>query len=163
LDACPYDVIYFNDNLHIAQKCTGCAHLLDKGWKEPRCADSCPTDALMLIDEKELSQVKGKVETFHPEYGTKPRVYYINLPRKFIGGCVYDPISKRIIESATCTLTNEKGATFSAKTDGFGDFWFEDMEVGTYSLKIEREKYPTKIINKIIAEKDVNLGDIALS
>ena len=43
VDACPYDVIFFNEDLNLAQKCTGCAHLLDDGWAEPRCADACPT------------------------------------------------------------------------------------------------------------------------
>jgi Fe-S-cluster-containing dehydrogenase component len=161
--ACPYNAIYYNDNLHIAQKCTGCAHLLDRGWKEPRCADACPSEALKLIDESELSKIKDKMEVFHPEYGTKPRVYYLNLPKKFVAGTVYDPITKRIVEGATCSLMDENGASFTATTDGFGDFWFEDLEVGIYSLKIEAEKYPPKTINKISTEKDVNLGDIALS
>ena len=32
LDACPYEgVIFFNWDLNIAQKCTFCAHLLDRG------------------------------------------------------------------------------------------------------------------------------------
>ena len=49
LAACPYEnVIYFNDALNIAQKCTFCAHLLDNGWTEPRCVDACPTGALHL-------------------------------------------------------------------------------------------------------------------
>jgi Fe-S-cluster-containing dehydrogenase component len=41
IDACPYGAIYFNNTLNIAKKCTGCAHLLDRGWpiKEPRCVD----------------------------------------------------------------------------------------------------------------------------
>jgi Fe-S-cluster-containing dehydrogenase component len=163
LDGCPYGVIYFNDNLHIAQKCTGCAHLLDRGWQEPRCADSCPTDALRFIDEAELGRTKDKMEVFHPEYGTRPRVYYLNKPKKFVAGTVYDPISKRIIEGATCTLTDDKGSTLIRTTDGFGDFWFEDLPVGTYSLKIVADKYPPKTINKISTEKDVNLGDLALS
>ena len=41
----PIDAIYMNDALQIAQKCTGCAHLLDAGWTEPRCVDACPTGA----------------------------------------------------------------------------------------------------------------------
>ena len=48
VDACPYDVIFFNENLNLAQKCTGCAHLLDDGWAEPRCADACPTEAIII-------------------------------------------------------------------------------------------------------------------
>ena len=47
-DACPHDAIFFNEHLNIAQKCTGCAHLLDNDeeWEVPRCVDQCPTDAL---------------------------------------------------------------------------------------------------------------------
>ncbi len=49
IDSCPYNAIYFNPDLNIAQKCTGCAHLLDRGWKEPRCVDACPTLALKMV------------------------------------------------------------------------------------------------------------------
>jgi len=163
LHGCPYGVIYYNENLHIAQKCTGCAHLLDRGWKEPRCADSCPTDALKLIDEEDLAKIKDKKEVIHPEYGTRPRVYYVNLPKKFVAGTVYDPATKRIVEGATCKLTGQSGTSFLATTDGFGDFWFENMEVGSYSLRIEADKYSPQIVVGIVTEKDVNLGDIPLS
>ena len=40
-DACPHDALFFNEDLNIAQKCTGCAHLLDDGWDVPRCVDAC--------------------------------------------------------------------------------------------------------------------------
>ena len=30
VDACPYGAIYYNSSRNLAQKCTGCAHLLDK-------------------------------------------------------------------------------------------------------------------------------------
>jgi Fe-S-cluster-containing dehydrogenase component len=36
VDSCPYSAIFFNEGLNIAQKCTGCAHLLDDGWDLPR-------------------------------------------------------------------------------------------------------------------------------
>ncbi len=160
---CPYGAIYYNEDLHLAQKCSGCAHLLDRGWSQPRCADSCPTDALQLVEESELEKVQGRVEVFHPEYETKPRVYYINMPGKFIAGTVYDPVAKRIIEGANCYLSNEKGEGYKTATDGFGDFWFENLPEGTYSLKIEAEKFPPRTINKISTLKDVNLGNIGLS
>ena len=54
IGSCPYEVIYFNWDLNIAQKCTMCAHLLDAGWKEPRCVDACPPGALKFGEEKEL-------------------------------------------------------------------------------------------------------------
>ena len=160
IDACPYGCIYFNDGLHIAQKCTGCAHLLDRDdWQQPRCADSCPTEALRIVDEEEAKDLIEKAEVLNPEFNTMPSVYYLNKPKKFIGGTVYNPEIKRIVKGATCTLTGSNGS-FTATTDGFGDFWFEDIEVDTYSLKIESEGYTTKIIDNINTKKDVNLGDI---
>jgi Fe-S-cluster-containing dehydrogenase component len=160
-NACPYGVIYFNEELNIAQKCTGCAHLLDRGWKQPRCVDNCPHDAIKFGEESELSNLIEGAEILHPEYGLKPRVYYIGLPKRFVAGTLYDPVQKEIIGGATCTLTGE-GGTFSTTTDGFGDFWFEGLAVGTFSLKIESDGR-SKTIDSISTVKDVNLGDIPLS
>ncbi len=163
IDACPYGCIYFNESSNIAQKCTGCAHLLDKGWKEPRCVDACMTGAIRFGEEAELSDLIQKAEVLHPEQATHPRVYYLNLPKKFIGGTVYDPTVNEIVEGATCTLTDlTSGNTFTVTTDGFGDFWFEGLEVGTYSLVIQAGGKSTKI-DSISTEKDVNLGDIPLT
>ena len=60
LDACPYGVIYFNYDLNIAQKCTWCAHLLDQGWKVPRCVDNCPTQALQFGEEAAFTAVAAR-------------------------------------------------------------------------------------------------------
>ena len=93
----PLQAIYFNEGLNIAQKCTGCAHLLDSGWKEPRCADACPTLAFKFMEEDEAKELHCR----KPRYGNrnsrrvKPRVYYLNLPKKFIAGTVYDPVKKK--------------------------------------------------------------------
>jgi tetrathionate reductase subunit B len=161
LDECPYGAIYFNDNLNLAQKCTGCAHLIDRGWKQPRCVDNCPHDAIKFGEESELKSLIDQAEILHPEYGLKPRVYYIGLPKKFIAGTVYDPIKKDIIKDATCTLTGD-GDSFTTKTDGFGDFWFEGLKESTFALKIEAVGFAPKTIDRISTEKDVNLGDIPL-
>ncbi len=58
MGACPYGRIYFNGELNIAQKCTGCAHLLDAG-KMPRCVSVCPTGAL-IFDEKDKLEARLK-------------------------------------------------------------------------------------------------------
>ena len=155
--------IYFNEDLNIAQKCTGCAHLLDSGWKEPRCADACPTQALKFREESEFKDLDKEAEIMLPELGAKPRVYYLNIPKRFIAGTVYDPVEKEVIIGATCTLTEIKaGKKYTATTDGFGDFWFEKLNVGTFSLNIKKDG-KTKKIDSISTEKDVNLGDIALT
>jgi NAD-dependent dihydropyrimidine dehydrogenase PreA subunit len=162
VDACPYRNIWFNEALNIAQKCTGCAHLLDRGFpiKEPRCVDACLLSGLRFGEEADLKDLIAKAEVLHPEHGTKPRVYYIGLPKRFIAGTVYDPVAKEVVVGATLTLSGH--ATATAKTDGFGDFWFEGLKVGKFSVKIDKDG-KTKTINSISTDKDVNLGDIPLT
>jgi len=160
--ACPYKVIYWNEAARLAQKCTGCAHLIDrKANFGPRCSDACPTDAILFGEDTDLASQIGKSEILNPSFNTNPSVHYINLPKRFIAGLVYDAAKRDIIEGATCTLSGAANAT--AKTDGFGDFWFEGLPVGNFSLKIEaagKQAYTNSSIN---TAKDVNLGDIALS
>ena len=105
-----------------------------------------------------------KAEVLKPELGHKPRVYYLNIPKKFVAGTVYDPKAKEIVEGATCTLTGGKGKALTATTDGFGDFWFRGLPDGaTYTLRIAAKGFKTATIEDISTEKDVNLGDIALA
>ena len=164
IDACPYDAISFNQGLKLAQKCTGCAHLLDRGWPitEPRCVDACVTGALTFGEEEDLKDLIANAEVLTPKSGPSPdvRVYYLNLPKRFIAGTVYDPDDEEVVIGATCTLSGDANAT--ATTDEFGDFWFEDLEVGTYALTIEAQGFSTKQVGDISTKEDVNLGDIAL-
>jgi tetrathionate reductase subunit B len=164
LKACPYRVIYWNDGSKIAQKCTWCAHLLDKDWKEPRCVDACPTGALTFGEEADLKDLMAEAEVLKPEAGTRPRVYYIDLPNKyFIAGAVYDPEADECLEGVKVTLTSAKtGATATLTTDDFGDFWFERQEPGKYSLRIEKNGYTSATLDSIETDKDVNVGDIQL-
>ncbi len=163
IKACPYGVIYFNEELNISQKCTMCAHLLDKGWKDPRCVEVCPTGALTFGEEDDLKELIDKAEVLHPEFKTSPRIYYIGLPGRFIAGAIYDPEEDECIEGATVTLTDmETGKKYVTETDNYGDFWLEKLNIGTYSLIIEKDGYRLKEIKSISTEKDVNLGDIEL-
>lgn len=163
IDACPYHAIYFNEDLNIAQKCTGCAHLLDEGWKVPRCVDACPTECLKFGEESELKDLIKKVEDPHLESMTRPRLYYLNLPKRFAAGTVYNPAAKEVIAGATCTLTEDTGnEKYTTTTDGFGDFWFEGLNVSNFSLKIVKDG-KEKVIKPINTVKDVNLGEIPLS
>jgi Fe-S-cluster-containing dehydrogenase component len=161
MDACPYGAIYFNEALNIAQKCTGCAHLLDRGWpiEEPRCVDACILGAMKFGEEDDFRDLIAKAEILHPEYGLKPRVYYLNLPKRFIAGTVYDPVTKEVVIGANCTLSGDGAATVI--TNDWGDFWFDGLKEGTFSLKIEAAGR-TKIIAGINTAKDVSLGDIPL-
>lgn len=163
IPACPYNAIYFNDALNLAQKCTGCAHLLDSGWKEPRCVDSCATDALRFIDVEESRELFESAEVLHPEYGTKPLVVYCNLPKRFIAGEVYDPGKDECLEGVDVKATCQKtGAVLTAKTDIFGDFWFQQVEAGVYTLEFELPGYVKQTREVDVTEKDINIGSVAL-
>jgi len=161
LDACPYGAIYFNEGLNIAQKCTWCAHLLDRGWKEPRCVDVCPTGAFSFGEEEDFKEQITRAEVLKPEY--KPRVFYIGIPKRFIAGAVYDPEADECLEGALVTLKDIKGKKIaSVKTDIYGDFWFEGLKTGEYALAIEKTGYLPQKMEKVSTEKDINVGDIAL-
>ena len=161
VDACPYHAVFWNEELQVPQKCTGCAHLLDgdEPIKVPRCVDNCHVNVIMFGEEEDLD-LEG-TEFLHPEYGTKPRVFYRGLPKKFIAGTVYDPEAKDIIEGAVCTVTGEAG-TFTAETDSWGDFWLRELPDADWTLTIEAGG-KKKVMDVSTKEKDLGLGDIALS
>jgi Fe-S-cluster-containing dehydrogenase component len=71
--SCPWGVIYYNEELDLPQKCTGCAHLLDRDWKEPRCVDACPTGAITYGEEADFDLTAYSL--LRPELGGSPRVY----------------------------------------------------------------------------------------
>ena len=159
--ACPYDAIYKNEELGICQKCTGCAHLLDNGYAQPRCVEACPTDALRFGEEEELAELIRGAEVRKPETGMGPRVYYRNIPGQFIAGTVYDPVEKEVIIGAKCIAVSG-GKMLECVTDEFGDFWFRDLAVGKYDVSISAKGFVTRSFAGVDTEKCVNLGDIPL-
>jgi tetrathionate reductase subunit B len=160
-DACPHDAIFFNESLNLSQKCTGCAHLLDNSddWKVPRCVDNCPTGALRFGEEDDFRDFIAGAERLSPS----ARVYYKHLPKKFVGGTLYDPKEKEVIIGAQCTLKDAQSAeTFTADTDEFGDFWFKGLKDNrTYNLTIKKGQ-ATKTIDGIVTDKDLSLGDVPM-
>ena len=115
VDACPYDVIFFNEDLNIAQKCTGCAHLLDDGWDEPRCADACPTLAIRFMDEDEakelIAQGRG-VEAGAQGPGEAPGL--LPQPAQEVHRRhVYEPVEEEVVIGATATLEGAPAARSS--------------------------------------------------
>ncbi|MDR0861338.1 MAG: 4Fe-4S binding protein [Oscillospiraceae bacterium] len=160
-EACPYGAIYYNDELNICQKCTGCAHLLDNGYALPRCVEACPTDALGFGEESELQDFIVGATVREPESGLKPRVYYRNIPGKFIAGTVYDPIEKEVVIGAKARATIG-GKTYHTVTDEYGDFWFNDLPVGKFDVVIEAAGFAPRRFEGVDTSVDVNLGDIAV-
>ncbi|MGV8084111.1 MAG: 4Fe-4S dicluster domain-containing protein [Coriobacteriia bacterium] len=161
VDACPYGAIYWNEMLGIAQKCTGCAHLVDEG-QLPHCVDVCPTGALRFGEESDFAQEIEAAEVIGAEFGTKPRVYYLNMPKFFISGDVWDSNADEIIEGAKVTLSNEGGVVAQTTSDDFGDFWFRKLTAGTYDVKVEADSFATVEKKGIVLDRSLNIGDFAL-
>jgi Fe-S-cluster-containing dehydrogenase component len=168
VSTCPYRVIYWNEEKRIPQKCTFCVHLLDKGWKEPRCVEACPTGALIFGDlDNPKSEVAkwtalGKVELLHPEYGMKEKVSYIGLPKRFIAGAVVLGDTDECGEGAKITLQG-KGEKNTLKADNYGDFEFEGLsEDKVYRVTVEEAGYKPYQM-EVKTKVDVYLGDIVLS
>ncbi len=158
VSACPYGAIYWNEELDIPQKCTGCAHLLAEG-KQPRCVDVCETGALKFGEEEELAELIKTSGYSKPDNDPDSRVYYKGIPGEFIGGTIYDPEKEEVIRDALCVLDGE-GLHLETYTDTFGDFWFKELPVGTFQLKITAKGYKEQIFNDIHSKGSVCLGDI---
>jgi Fe-S-cluster-containing dehydrogenase component len=166
--SCPYGAIYWNEEQKIAQKCTFCAHLLDDGWKEPRCVQTCPTACLNFADLDDPSSPAAKLlretkaETWHPEFNAKPNVHYAGLPKPLISGRVWFADIDEWAGNVAVTLTDAVGDKLECRTDCFGDFRFDRLEAKTYALCIDAPGCATHRC-EIAVKEDINhLGDITL-
>ncbi len=163
-EACPIGAIFPNENLNIAQKCTGCAHLLDNGWTVPRCVDACSTGALKFGDESEFADVLGQTESYPGLEGSAPRVHILNYPMRFCAGLVADLALREVVIGAKVALKDQRGAVVQElETDDFGDFKFDQIEAGTYTVEISAEGYESRSIDVDATLEDVALPEIALT
>jgi Fe-S-cluster-containing dehydrogenase component len=170
--ACPYDAIWWNEEKSVPQKCTLCAHLLDDGWKEPRCVQACPTGALRIVRTKtrhmKATVASENLQVLYPQYNTKPRVYYRNLyrfTRCFIAGSVaYEKEGiTDCAQGARVALTKASEKISEVVTDNFGDFKFENLpeESGQYTVEILFKDYDKKTL-EVDLKTSLSLGTICL-
>ncbi|HIW77477.1 MULTISPECIES: 4Fe-4S dicluster domain-containing protein [Gordonibacter] len=161
MDACPLGAVYWNDELNIPQKCTGCAHLLDDGWVEPRCVDACPTGALSFGEEEELDLAGA--EPLEALVGLGSHAWYKNVPKRFVAGCLVDFKTREVAIGAKVALVSAAGVEVaSGETDDFGDFLFDQVDAAVYTVRIAVEG-KTLEFEADASERDVNLGDLALA
>jgi len=167
LSSCPHRVIFWNEEKNIPQKCTLCAHLLDQGYKEPRCVEACPTGALSFGDlgdpKSEFSKLwnSDRAGAFHPEFDLKPRVKYMAIPRRFIAGTVYFKDKDECAENVKVTLVG-RGKKQMARTNNFGDFEVDGLgEAENFAVKIEYPGYAPQSFD-VQTKDDVYLGEILL-
>ncbi len=151
VDACPYGAIYWNEEAQVAQKCTGCAHLLDQGWTETRCSQVCPTGAIRLVlaDDGEMTELAAAegLRAYREELHTRPRVLYKNLHRwekVFVAANVAYKDTDECAEGARMTVT--AAATGAKAGDGvannYGDVRVDELEPGAdYEVSIDAAGY----------------------
>lgn len=170
IKSCPYGAIYWNEEKNLPQKCTLCAHLLDAGWKEPRCVQVCPTGALKVVktdDGAMQKKMEGQeLKILHPEHRTRPRVYYKNLhrfERCFIAGsiCVKAGDIIDCAQGAIVVLKKNDLALDQVQTDHYGDFKFDNIEPdkGAFTIDVAYKNFEIKVFT-IEVTKSVSLGDI---
>jgi hypothetical protein len=109
-----------------------------------------------------------KLEVLHPEYGTKPRVYYKNLDRwnkVFVAGSVAGKIRGVLecVEGAKVTLEKDGRRVAEAVTDPYGDFRLAGLEEesGAYRLGISDARFAPKSLEVKLGGAVV-LNDIVL-
>jgi len=152
VESCPYDAIWWNEEQQLPQKWIFDAHLLDRGWKEPRCAQVCPTGAITAIkasdEEMHRRSEDENLEVMSPEFGTSPRIHYRNLHlfiHDFIAGTVVGEISGRqeCLEDVAVNLLRGEVPVANTATDVFGEFKIDALSAdGTeYTLQLHREGY----------------------
>jgi Fe-S-cluster-containing dehydrogenase component len=149
VDACPYGAVRWNEELQLPQHWIFDAHLLDQGWKAPRCAQACPTEAIraVKVSDAEMAALAADqgLEVLNPELGTRPRVHYRNLKRFthwVLAGSVVtlrDGVED-CVEGAEVTLSHDSQVVARAVTDVFGEYRLRGLE----AVEIE---YEMEIIN----------------
>ena len=167
--SCPYSAIYWNDEKQLAQKCTGCAHLLDEGWTETRCSQVCPTDAIKLVvaEDAEMAQrvAAEGLERYRDSLGTKPRVYYKNLYRwtkAFVSASVVFADTDECAEGATMTVESAGRGVGTGVSDNFGEVLVDRLEPGKeYAVRIEAAGYKTAVMTAKL-DASLNLGTVVL-
>ncbi len=168
VSACPYGAVFWNEERNSPQKCTFCAHLLDDGWKQPRCVEACPTLAIVFGDlddpasEVNKRRAEKPLEDLLPKLATKPLVSYHCLPKRFLcGEIVLGDRPDQCAVGIAVTLRNGR-QTLTTVTDNYGDFEFLNLDVDAdFILSIEHAGYkPRELAASAAAE--FNLGTIVL-
>jgi len=172
-EACPYGAVKWNEELQLPQHWFFDAHLIDRGWKEPRCAQVCATGALKAVSatDEEMAAIKAKegLRELLPDSATKPRVHYKNLGRythEFIGGTIIKTVGgvTDCVANAKIKLERSGSVVGEALTDAYGEFKIEGLnpDSGRYRVVIEVAGREAKRLD-VELKKSVYVGRIDLA
>ncbi len=170
LRACPFGCVSWNEKAGLAQKCNGCAHMLDAGEKVTRCSEVCPNQALFFGDledpnsdiAKFAAEHKDELETFRPELGVETNVSYMYLPKPFICGEVIRGDDGQCLKGAKVVLKCECGKEYCVETDFLGDFEQQGLPRNkAFTVVVSAEGYKSVTL-ETRTKAAVNLGEIVL-
>lgn len=131
VDACPYGVAVWNEKEDLPQIWVFDAHLLDRGWTQPRCVQACPTGALRSIKTSDaaMAAIVQKEGLLPPDsiHATKPRVWYKTSGRMgthFVAGHVEQIVNgqRECVVGLNVSLRQGETVVAESQTDEFGDF-----------------------------------------
>ena len=171
--ACPYGMISWNEELEVAQKCTMCAHLLDNGWKEPRCVQACPLRALSIVhcEDHEFNEM-ADAQGMRPitDGSNKPLVVYKNLYKYnkcFVAGAMayMDGDIEMAATDAKVKLLMNGEVLIEQEADFLGEFKIDRIpqNSGTFTLEYELDGYKSVKKDVTIEEESLNLGCVVFS
>ncbi len=166
---CPYRAISWNAVLDVPQKCSFCVHLLEKGAKEPRCAEACPSGAILFGDLDDPNSALSKdiasapTEQLNPAFGLHSNVVYRNVPKRVVMGEVLLEDQQDVCSQGVKVTLKGDGTEMTSTTDFLGDFEFKGLEAGkTFQINVEYDGYKTQTID-IKTDVDRNMGTIVLA
>lgn len=173
IGACPYGAIHWNDEKQLPQAWPFDAHLLDQGWTRTRGSQVCATQAMrtLHVEDEAMRRIVREegLEVLHPEYGTRPRVYYKNLDRffkAFVGGSLAGALNgvTECVEGARLRLYRGGQVIAETVSDPYGDFKFAGLEEnsGAYRIDIADDRFEPKTLAFTLA-RSTFLGTIALA
>lgn len=173
VDACPYGAVWWNEELQLPQHWIFDAHLLDQGWKTPRCAQACPTEAIraVKVSDYEMAAMAAEqgLSVLKPELGTRPRVHYRNLERFthwMLAGSVVtvrDGVEE-CLEGATVTLSHEGKVVATVVTDAFGEYRANNLPPVKkgYLLQFHSREFLTIYLD-LIFKKSVTIAPVTMA
>ena len=162
---CPHGHIHWNEELELPQKWTWDAHLLDKGWKEPRATSVCPTGALVAVKatdaEMDARVASGELTMRDPVRGS--RLYdrdFSRITKHFLGASLVSVVDgvEDCAEGTAVALKKDGVLVAEAEADEYGEFRFDglDGEGTVYTLEIGG------VGRDVTLEKSLYLGVIEL-
>lgn len=170
--SCPYKAIVWNEEQQVPQTWIFDAHLLDSGWKGPRCQQVCPTDVFeaVKLDDAAMQEKAGRegLSVLLPKLGARPRVYYRDLERWercFIGGSVSASVGgvDDCVDGAEVLLRQGESLVASTRTDAFGDFRFEGLAGKSGAYRVEIRHRMGAAWRECELDESVFLGEIRIS